>query len=41
MNAKEILNDLRGGVRSVAPGTTVFEAVKAMDKVKVGALMVI
>ena len=41
MNAREILNDRHGVVRSVAPDATVFEAVKAMDKFKVGALMVI
>ncbi|HJN89486.1 MAG TPA: CBS domain-containing protein [Verrucomicrobiota bacterium] len=41
MNAREILKDRQGIVRSVAPDATVFEAVKAMDKFKVGALMVI
>ena len=41
MNAREILKDRQGIVRSVAPDATVFEAVKAMDKYKVGALMVI
>ncbi len=41
MIAREILKNRQGIVRSVAPGATVFEAVKAMDKFKVGALMVI
>ena len=41
MNAREILKDRQGIVRSIAPDATVFEAVKAMDKYKVGALMVI
>ena len=41
MNAREILKERQGIVRSIAPGATVFEAVKAMDKYKVGALMVI
>ena len=41
MNAREILKDRQGIVRSIAPDGTVFEAVKAMDKYKVGALMVI
>ncbi|MDP6794633.1 MAG: CBS domain-containing protein [Verrucomicrobiota bacterium] len=35
------MKNRQGIVRSVAPGATVFEAVKAMDKFKVGALMVI
>ncbi len=38
MNAREILMERHEIVRSIAP---VFEAVKAMDKFKVGALMVI
>ena len=41
MNAREILNDGQRIVRSVTPDTTVFEAVKAMDRFGVGALMVI
>ena len=41
MNAREILKDRQGIVRSVTPDTTVFEAIKAMDRFKVGALMVI
>ncbi|HJN81849.1 MAG: CBS domain-containing protein [Verrucomicrobiota bacterium] len=41
MNAREILKDRQGIVRSIAPDATVFEAVEAMDKFKVGALMVI
>jgi CBS domain-containing protein len=41
MNAREILKDRHGVVRSVPPDATVFQAVKAMDKFKVGALMVI
>lgn len=39
MNAKEILNDCHGVVRSITHNTTVFEVVKAMDKFKVGALL--
>ena len=41
MNAREILKDRQGIVRSATPDTTVFEAIKAMDRFKVGALMVI
>jgi len=41
MNAREILKDRHGVVRSIAPDATVFEAVQAMYKFKVGALMVI
>ncbi|MBT3616976.1 MAG: CBS domain-containing protein [Verrucomicrobia bacterium] len=41
MNAREILKDRHGVVRSIPPDATVFEAVQAMDKFKVGALMVI
>jgi len=41
MNAREILKDRQGVVRSATPDTTVFEAIKAMDRFKVGALMVI
>ena len=41
MNAREILNDGQQIVRSVTPDTTVFKAVKAMDRFGVGALMVI
>ena len=41
MNAREILKDRQGIVRSVTPDTSVFEAIKAMDRFKVGALMVI
>ena len=41
MNASEILKERHGVVRSVTPDATVFEAVKAMNKFKVGALMVI
>ena len=41
MNAREILKKRRGIVRFITPDATVFEAVKAMDKFKVGALMVI
>ena len=41
MNAGEILKDRQGIVRSATPDTTVFEAIKAMDRFKVGALMVI
>jgi len=41
MNAREILKDRHGVIRKVAPDATVFKAVKAMDKFKVGALMVI
>ncbi len=41
MNAREILKDRHGVVRSIAPDATVFESVQAMDKFKVGALMVI
>ncbi|MDE2657793.1 MAG: CBS domain-containing protein, partial [Verrucomicrobiota bacterium] len=41
MNAREILKDRHGVVRSIPPDATVFQAVKAMDKFKVGALMVI
>ena len=41
MNAREILKKRQGVVRFITPDATVFEAVKAMDKFKVGALMVI
>ena len=41
MNAREILKDRHRVIRKVAPDATVFEAIKAMDKFKVGALMVI
>ena len=41
MNAREILKDRQGIIRSATPDTTVFEAIKAMDRFKVGALMVI
>ena len=41
MNAREILKDRQGIVRSATPDTTVFEAIKAMDRFKVGALIVI
>ena len=41
MNAREILKDRHGVVRSIPPDATVFQAVRAMDKFKVGALMVI
>ena len=41
MNARAILKDRQGIVRSATPDTTVFEAIKAMDRFKVGALMVI
>ena len=41
MNAGEILKNRQGIVRSATPDTTVFEAIKAMDRFKVGALMVI
>jgi len=41
MNAREILKDRQGIVRSATPDTTVFEAIRAMDRFKVGALMVI
>ena len=41
MNAREILKDRQGIVRSATPHTTVFEAIKAMDRFKVGALIVI
>ena len=41
MNAREILKGRNGIVRSVTPDSSVFEAVKTMDKFKVGALMVI
>ena len=41
MNAREILKDRQGIIRSATPDTTVFEAIRAMDRFKVGALMVI
>ena len=41
MNARGILKDRQGIARSATPDTTVFEAIKAMDRFKVGALMVI
>ena len=41
MNAREVLKDRNGIVRSISPDETVFNAIKAMDSFKVGALMVI
>ena len=41
MNAREVLKDRDGIVRLISPDDTVFDAVKAMDSFKVGALMVI
>ena len=41
MNAREVLKDRDGIVRSISPDDTVFDAIKAMDSFKVGALMVI
>jgi len=41
MNAREVLKDRDGIVRSISPDDTVFDAIKTMDSFKVGALMVI